>query len=68
MDAIVFIILTLVLVLSPDKSTSNVTAGDDGESTFIKEDIARTAKLNDSYYKDENAFSEMINELGFPKG
>ena len=31
------------------------------------EDVTRTAKLNESFYEDPNAFSEIINALGYPK-
>lgn len=66
MDAIVFIILALVLTLRPKpvEATQRVSGND---ITVSAEDTTREAKLNDSYYEDPNAFSEMINELGFPK-
>lgn len=64
MDAVVFIILALILVLKPEPHHTTV----EGQVEANVEDVTREAKLNPSFYNDENAFSEMINELGFPKG
>lgn len=66
MDALVFITLALILALRPT-NTSGISVGGTPIEKSQVEDITREAKLNDSYYEDANAFSEMINELGFPK-
>lgn len=64
MDAILFIGLalgtTIYLLFSKNE--------DAGDATVELEDVTREAKLNDSYYEDPNAFSLIINALGFPKG
>ena len=66
MDALIFISIALFIVLKHLKSIETEA------STVVKdidvEDTTRTAKLNETFYQDENAFSEMINALGFPKG
>lgn len=66
MDAIVFITLALILAVRP-KPAKDVIVGGTRITHVEAEDVTREAKLNDSYYEDPNAFSEMINELGFPK-
>ncbi len=63
MDAVLFIALALFLTIYLvffDK-------GDSEDKTVVKEDTAREAKLNDAFYEDLNAFSAIINALGFPK-
>lgn len=64
MDAILFISLALgttVYLL--------YSKGDDAGNVAVEvEDVTREAKLNDAYYDDPNAFSLIINALGFPKG
>lgn len=66
MDALIFISIALFLVLK------HLNTPDEAKDVVVKEteieDVTRTAKLNDFFYEDENAFSEMINALGFPKG
>ena len=66
MDAVLFLGIAIVLtIMSLYKTDTNET----GASTeIIKEDIERTAKLNDAYYEDAHAFLEIANALGFPKG
>lgn len=65
MDAVIFITIALVLfamqVMQPNKTSEN------GVEYFV-EDVTREAKLNDSFYEDEDAFSEIIHALGFPRG
>lgn len=64
MDAFLFLILAVVVAFmemqKPEvkKTVVNETA---------VEDTNRVAKLNDSFYEEPNAFSEIINALGFPK-
>lgn len=64
MDAILFIGLALgTTIYLLYKKT------DDSEEVVVEvEDVTREAKLNDSFYDDPNAFSLIINALGFPKG
>lgn len=63
MDAVLFIGFALFLTISMvffDK-------GDPEAITVKPEDTTREAKLNDAFYEDPNAFSLIINALGFPK-
>ena len=66
MDALIFISIALFIVLKHLNSIE--TAADTVVKDIDVEDTTRTAKLNETFYQDENAFSEMINALGFPKG
>ncbi len=63
MDAILFIGFTLgltIYLMFFDKNSA--------EDTPVQvEDMTREAKLNDAFYEDPNAFSLIINALGFPK-
>lgn len=63
MDGLLFIIIAIVIVVLDSKSTV-----DDNplEETGYTE--SRVTKLNESFYDDPNAFSKLINALGFPKG
>lgn len=65
MDAVIFITVALVLfamqVLKPQTSGK-------GDTEYVVEDVTREAKLNDTFYEDVDAFSEIIHALGFPKG
>lgn len=65
MDAVIFITIALVLfamqVMQPNKTSENGVE-------YSVEDVTREAKLNDSFYEDEDAFSEIIHALGFPRG
>lgn len=63
MDGLVFIIIALVFVF---KDMNTVTVDVDEEQ--VVEDTMRVAKVNETYYDDANAFSEIINALGFPRG
>lgn len=61
-----FIIIALVFVFQDMKKeepevTDNIT------ETIEQEDTTRVAKVNESYYDDPNAFSIIINNLGYPK-
>lgn len=66
MDAVIFIVLAIVFVFM-DMKHEPVTI-DDEVTESLTEDNKRVAKLNDAYYDDPNAFSIIINALGFPKG
>lgn len=64
MDAVVIIGIALAFTVKgmffskPEVSSADI----------IPEDTTRTTKLNDTLYDDPNAFSRIINMLGFPKG
>lgn len=64
MDAVIFgifaVVMTVLALNGPDEKQS--TAKD-----IIAEDTTRTTKLNDSFYEDPNAFTEICSALGFPK-
>lgn len=62
MDALLVCIISLVVVLLSQRD--NTAANEPIEEL---EDIEREAKVNELFYEDENAFSEIINALGFPK-
>lgn len=68
MDAVVFLVIALVFTYYNLKDTDTVetvnTATLENESEV---NVNRVAKVNDTYYEDLNAFSEIINALGFPK-
>jgi formiminotetrahydrofolate cyclodeaminase len=70
MDALLFMILALVLVVritnAPETTDTKSTVT--VEETVAVQNVERVAKLNDSFYEDPHAFSEIINALGFPKG
>lgn len=68
MDAMVFMSIAVFFVIRQLRN-SGAVANEEMEVSYAKEssDTERTARLNESYYKDENAFSEIINALGFPK-
>lgn len=65
MDAVLFTGIAVVLVVmqmyKPDDASSS-------SKDIIVEDVTRVAKLNDSFYEDPDAFSEIAHALGFPKG
>ena len=64
MDALLFMILTIVIVVK------SLNKPDDIKTTELLENtntVERVAKLNDSFYEDSAAFSEIIHALGFPK-
>lgn len=65
MDAVIFICICLFFVIRQmNEGESNETALDH----IQKEDVTRTAKLNDNFYEDENAFMDIAHALGFPTG
>ena len=65
MDAVLFTGIAVVLVVmqmyKPDEASSS-------SKDIVVEDVTRVAKLNDSFYEDPDAFSEIAHALGFPKG
>lgn len=65
MDAVLFTGIAVVLVVmqmyKPDDASSS-------SKDIVIEDVTRVAKLNDSFYEDPDAFSEIAHALGFPKG
>lgn len=65
MDAVLFTGVAVVLVVmqmyKPDDASSS-------SKDIVVEDVTRVAKLNDSFYEDPDAFSEIAHALGFPKG
>lgn len=67
MDAVIFgivaVVMTLHAIYGPETETSTGPA----VSNFTPEDTTRTTKLNDSFYEDPNAFTEISSALGFPK-
>lgn len=64
MDAVLFISLALFLTISVIYGKEPV----ESKNTEVEpEDVTREAKLNEFFYEDQNAFSEIINALGFPK-
>lgn len=65
MDGLVFIIIALVFVFLDMK---NGTIDSTEKEQLVLEDETRVAKVNELYYDDPNAFSLIINALGFPKG
>lgn len=70
MDALIFmciaIVMTIKVLHESDDEVS--TANTDGCAELNQEaQKERVAKLNESFYEDTNAFSEIINALGFPK-
>lgn len=67
MDAVIFLSLALFLTIKTLNSTEPETKTQREIDSMTVEDTTRVAKLNDSFYEDPNAFSEIINALGFPK-
>lgn len=63
MDAVIFITFALILtVMQKDvKDNKDIKTVKD----YMPEDTTRTAKLNDSFYEDEDAFMEIAHALGF---
>ena len=63
MDAVIFITFALILtVMQKDvKDNKDIKTVKD----YMPEDTTRTAKLNDSFYEDVDAFMEIAHALGF---
>ena len=67
MDAVIFISITLFLVIAQLNAPATTVASETDAADFQPEDTTRTAKINDSYYEDPDAFMEIAHALGFPK-
>lgn len=66
MDGLIFIIMAIAFVILDSK-----TAVDDSSTVSeepVYEQSTRVTKLNEEFYDDSQAFSTIINALGFPKG
>ena len=63
MDGLIFIIIATVFAVLDSKMTES----DDTEVVEEVYDSTRTTKLNEEFYDNPNAFSKIINALGFPK-
>lgn len=66
MDAVVFLAIALVLAWhayeEPDSTPTKTNV------EVVKEDtVTRTAKLNEDFYDDPDAFMDIAKALGFPK-
>lgn len=68
MDALVFMILALVMTIMELRKPDTIESEADGIIELQKDNGKRVAKLNESFYRDDDAFSEIIHALGFPKG
>ena len=66
MDAVIFgivaVVLTFKILYGPEQEEASSNS-----NNFIPEDTTRTTKLNDSFYEDPNAFTEISSALGFPR-
>lgn len=64
MDAVVFIVICLIYVLTgvQDAPTAEVAAD------TVVEDTTRVAKLNDTMFDDPDAFMDLAHNLGFGNG
>ena len=64
MDAVIFIAFTLILtcksLFSKEDSSSTNT------EVVVEDTTTRTTKLNDAFYDDPEAFSDMIRGLNLP--
>ena len=76
MDAVVILIITLVVILraqpasrvvTPVAEVSVTTPHKETEMEVPVVEEERVAKTNDTYYKDELAFTSISRALGFPK-
>lgn len=65
MDAVIFISICLYIVVKQMNTVDEVST--DFENMEV-EDVTRVAKLNDSFYEDDNAFMDIAHVLGFPAG
>lgn len=66
MDAVIFLLISVFMAWrvleSPDTVDSNTKTVIEPEDT-----TTRIAKLNDTFYEDEDAFMEIAHALGFPR-
>jgi len=68
MDAVIFMILALVLTIIEINKPDSAAEAAKEMTDFKANDKNRVAKLNENFYHDNDAFSEIIHALGFPKG
>lgn len=66
MDGLLIIIGAFILTIRSIKY-GTVEEADSHFAELAVGDTMREAKLNESFYEDPNAFSRIINRLGFPK-
>ena len=66
MDGLLFIIMAIVFVILDSKATVDDSSVSVEETVY--ETSTRVTKLNEEFYDDPQAFSKIINALGFPKG
>lgn len=65
MDAVIFICICLFFVV---KELQTADTNETVIENIQKEDTARVAKLNESFYEDTDAFMDIAHALGFPAG
>lgn len=68
MDAVVFMILAIVLTIIEMRKPDSIAEAAKDMQDVNANSKDRVAKLNDNFYQDNDAFSEIIHALGFPKG
>jgi len=64
MDAVVFIVICLIYVLTGAQDTPTAEVAAD----TVVEDTTRVAKLNDTMFDDLDAFMDLAHNLGFGNG
>ena len=67
MDAVVFLLLSVVIAWRVMEG-GDVEVGKSKVVVEPEDTINRTAKLNDTFYEDPNAFMEIASALGFSRG
>lgn len=67
MDLVIFSIIAIVLTFTTMKAETDSSIKSSKTVTAVVEDTTRTTKLNDAFYDDPNAFTEISRALGFPK-
>ena len=60
MDFVIFGVIALISIAYYMQTTSTNDVPED-----VVEDIKRQASVNTTFYKDENAFCEIVNALGY---
>lgn len=66
MDAAIFLVIALVITIKNlNGNTNSISDSEVVSESVVQSD--RVAKINETFYEDLNAFSEIINALGFPK-
>lgn len=65
MDGLIFIIIAIVFVALDGRAPAqNEEVNNEPEYESVE---TRVTKVNENYYDDPNAFSKIINALGYPK-